>query len=198
LRARGVAQPCAISVPSGNFGNLCAGLMARQMGLPVSLLAASNANRTVPEHLETGRYRPRPSVATLSSAMDVGDPSNWERVQHLFGDDLAALRSALRWGSVGDEATRATLRELKAQGYLADPHAAVAYRVLRDRGRPGEPGVFLATAHPAKFADVLEETLGVPVPLPPELAEARVRPLRSEPFAGDAAALKARLETLTA
>jgi len=125
--------------------------------------------------------------------MDVGDPSNWERVQHLFGGDLAAVRSALRWGSVGDDTTSATLRELRAQGYLADPHAAVAYRVLRDRGRPGEPGVFLATAHPAKFADVLEETLGVPVPLPPELAEALVRPLRSEPFAGDAAELKARL-----
>jgi threonine synthase len=193
LRARGIAQPFAVSVPSGNFGNLCAGLMARTMGLPISLLAAANANRTVPDHLETGHYRPRPSVATLSSAMDVGDPSNWERVRHLFGGDLAALRRTLRWQSVGDAATRETLRELMAQGYLADPHAAVACRVLRDQGRPGEPGVFLATAHPAKFADVLEETLGVPVPLPPALAEALDRPLQSEPFAGDAAALKARL-----
>jgi threonine synthase len=193
LRARGIAQPWAIAVPSGNFGNLCAGLLARKLGLPVSLLAAVNSNRTVPDHLESGRYRPRPSVATLSSAMDVGDPSNWERVLSLFGGDLQALRAALRWGSVDDAATRATQDELNALGYLADPHSAVAYRVLRDRARAGEAGVFLATAHPAKFADVIEGSLGVRVPLPPALVESLALPLRSEPFAGDAAALKARL-----
>lgn len=197
LRARGVAQPPVIAVPSGNFGNLCAGLMARQIGLPVqALVAATNANRTVPDFLDSGRYRPRPSVPTLSNAMDVGDPSNWERIQYLFGGDLDALRSALRWGSADDAGTRATLRELYALGYLADPHSAVAYRVLRDQGRPGEPGVFLATAHPAKFAAVIEQTLGVRVPLPPALAETLARPLRSEPFAGDASALKARLRSL--
>jgi threonine synthase len=181
-------------VPSGNLGNLCAGLMARRLGLPLSaLVAASNANRTFPDYLDSGHYRPRASVPTLSNAMDVGDPSNWERIHHLFGGDLAALRSALHWGSADDDATRATLRELQASGYLADPHSAVACRVLKDRGPAGVPGVFLATAHPAKFADVLEPALGVRVPLPPALAEALARPPRSEPFAGDAASLKARL-----
>jgi threonine synthase len=126
--------------------------------------------------------------------MDVGDPSNWERVRHLFGGDLQALRSTLRWGSVSDAETRVTQGELHARGYLADPHSAVAYRVLRDRVRAGEAGVFLATAHPAKFADVIEESLGVRVPLPRALEDTLTLPLRSEAFAGDAVALKARLQ----
>jgi threonine synthase len=194
VRAAGVRGAPTISVPSGNFGNLCAGLMARALGLPVAaFVAATNANRTVPDYLETGVYRPRASVATLSSAMDVGAPSNWERIESLFDGRIEALRSVLRWASVDDVRTRATLHDLHALGYAADPHSAVAYRALRDGLGRGETGVFLATAHPAKFRDVLEPLLDVAIPLPPPLAGALERPLQVQPFPNDVEALKARL-----
>jgi threonine synthase len=169
LRRRGILEPPVIAVPSGNFGNLCAGLLARTMGLPVAAFAAAtNANTTVPEYLETGAYRPRLSVPTLSNAMDVGAPNNWERIEHLFGGDLDALRRVLRWGWRSDSATEQSIRELCSLGYLADPHAAVAYGVLAERLAPGETGVFLATAHPAKFLPVYER-LGIEVPVPESL-----------------------------
>jgi threonine synthase len=199
LRAAGAQDLPVVAVPSGNFGNLCAGLFARELGLPIrALVAATNANRTVPEYLDSGEYRPRASVATLSSAMDVGAPSNWERVESLFGGRRDELRAALRWGSVGDERTRDTLRELHAKGYLADPHSAVAYRVLRERMRVGETGVFLATAHPAKFKEVLEPVLGTSVALPPPLVEALSRPLRSRPFPNEVDALRYELRRVAA
>ena len=176
-RLKGTAADPVIAVPSGNFGNLSAGLMARALGLPVrALVAATNANTTVPDYLDGGAWRPRPSTPTLSNAMDVGAPNNWERIEHLFGGDLAALRQALRWGSQSDEETVERIRELQAQGYLADPHAAVAYGVLRERLEPGETGIFLGTAHPAKFLPVYEK-LGIEVPLPPALAALSGLPL---------------------
>ena len=140
-----------IAVPSGNFGNLYAGLLAQRTGLGVrSFVVATNANRTVPDYLESGEYRPRPSVETLSNAMDVGAPSNWERIHALFGGDVEAMRAAFRWGALTDEGTREAMRELAGQGYLPEPHAAVAHGVLRRHLGPLETGVFLATAHPAK------------------------------------------------
>jgi threonine synthase len=199
LRRRGIASPPVIAVPSGNFGNLYAGLLARAMGLPIAVLvAATNANSTVPDYLETGDYRPRPSVATLSNAMDVGAPSNWERVERLFdrahdGRTLEALRGALRWGRQSDDETRRRIRELAAVGYLADPHAAVAYGVLRERLRPGETGVFLGTAHPAKFLPLYEE-LGIEVSVPESLARLRDRPLLAREMPNDAAALRGLLD----
>ncbi|HYN21272.1 MAG TPA: threonine synthase [Thermoanaerobaculia bacterium] len=194
LSAQGVTEPPVISVPSGNFGNLCAGLYAQRMGLPVQIfVAATNANSTVPDYLETGEYHARPSVATLSNAMDVGAPSNWERIRHHFGGDLQAMRQALRWGTVDDDATRATIRDLDRRGYLADPHGAVAYGVLRKTLRPGETGVFLATAHPAKFKESLEPVLGREIPLPRELSDLLDRPLVVESIANDPEALKRRL-----
>ena len=199
LRGQGIADPPAIAVPSGNFGNLCAGLYAGRMGLPVrSFVAATNANTTVPDYLETGEYHPRPSIATLSNAMDVGAPSNWERIRHLFAGDWQALRSALRWGSLDDEATRATIHGLDGRGYLADPHTAVAYAVLKSRLHPGETGLFLATAHPAKFKESLEPVLGREIPLPPALSNLLDRPLAAEEMANDAEALQRRLRTLPA
>jgi threonine synthase len=190
LRERHAGAPLVVAVPSGNFGNLCAGLYARALGLPVArFIAATNANRTVPEHLDTGVYTPRASVATHSNAMDVGAPSNWERVRHLFGDDLEALRSALRWGAVDDAGTERALRVLLAAGYASEPHAAVAWDVLRRTIAPGERGVFLATAHPAKFPELLEPLLGRPVPLPPALEALLARPLRAHALANDHAAL---------
>ena len=191
-----VGKPPVIAVPSGNFGNLCAGLWAWKMGLPVrAFVAATNANKTVPDYLETGKYRPRPSVHTLSNAMDVGAPSNWERIADLFGDDWKALRATLRWGSLDDAGTRRAIRDLDARGYLADPHGAVAWAVLEKKLLPGETGLFLATAHPAKFKESLEPVLGREISLPDELAELLERPLLAEPLANDAEALKRRLRS---
>lgn len=198
LRRGGVTALPVISVPSGNFGNLCAGLYAWKMGLPArAFVAATNANKTVPEYLESGEYHPRPSVATLSNAMDVGDPSNWERIAHLFGRDWQSLRSGLRWGSLDDDETRASVRALDALGHTADPHAAVAWAVLRRRLQRSETGIFLATAHPAKFQEVLEPVLGRKVPLPPALAELVDRPLLAESMVPEAETLKRRLRELT-
>lgn len=194
LRRLGLSGPPVIAVPSGNFGNLSAGLLARAMGLPVAaFIAATNANATVPDYLETGDYRPRPSVATLSNAMDVGAPNNWERIEHLFGGDLDALRRVLRWGWRSDEETEETLRGLHALGYLADPHAAVAYGVLAERLAPGETGLFLGTAHPAKFLPVYER-LGIDVPLPEPLAALVDRPLLAREIPAGLGALIEELE----
>lgn len=186
-------SPPVIAVPSGNFGNLCAGLLARALGLPLTaLVAATNANTTVPDYLDTGTYRPRPSVATLSNAMDVGSPNNWERIEHLFKGDLNALRNSLRWGFRDDKGTETALRDLAAQGYLADPHAAVAYGVLRDHLQPGETGVFLGTAHPAKFLPVYER-LGIEVPIPSALAALQDQPIQAHKMPADFQALQAIL-----
>jgi threonine synthase len=194
LRRLGIHEPPVIAVPSGNFGNLCAGLLARAMGLPVkAFVAATNANVTVPEYLDTGDYRTRPSVATLSNAMDVGAPNNWERIEHLFGRDLDALRRVLRWGAQSDEETETSIRDLQAHGYLADPHAAVAYGVLRDRLAPGETGVFLGTAHPAKFLPVYEG-MGIEISIPPALSDLLGRPFLAREIANDFGALREVLE----
>jgi threonine synthase len=194
LRRRGIAAPPVIAVPSGNFGNLCAGLLARATGLPVeAFVAATNANDTVPEYLDTGAYRPRPSVATISNAMDVGAPNNWERIEHLFEGDLEELRRVLRWGWKSDEETGEVIRELHAEGYLADPHAAVACGVLAERLAPGETGVFLGTAHPAKFLPVYE-TMGIDVPIPESLKALLDRPLLAREIPNEIGAVVAALE----
>jgi threonine synthase len=183
-----------IAVPSGNFGILCAGLLAHRLGLPVrTFVAATNANTTVPDYVETGTYRPRPSVATLSNAMDVGAPSNWERIESLFENDWRSQRTALRWGSQDDEGTRRTIRELDARGYLCDPHGAVAYAVLREHLEPGETGIFLATAHPAKFKEALEPVLGREIPLPAALLEVAERPLLAEVIPAEVGVVRERL-----
>ena len=187
-------RPLVVAVPSGNFGNLYAGLLAQRMGAPIArFVVATNANRAVPEYLDTGEYRPRPSVASLSNAMDVGAPSNWERIHALFGGDHGAMAAALRWGSRTDAETRETLVALQGLGYLADPHGAVACGVLQVQLREGEQGLFLATAHPAKFREVLESVLGRKIPLPRALGDLAGKPLLYEPLAADAAALKRRL-----
>jgi len=194
LRRRGIAEPPVIAVPSGNFGNLCAGLLARAMGLPVkAFVAATNANDTVPAYLDTGAYEARPSIATISNAMDVGAPNNWERIEHLFGGDLEALRRVLRWGARTDEETAETIRALQSQGYLADPHAAVACGVLEGRLAPGETGIFLGTAHPAKFLPVYE-TMGIEVPIPESLSVLLDRPLLAREIPTEIGALVAALD----
>ena len=163
------------STPSGNFGNLTAGLMAKRAGLPISrFVAATNANDVVPAYLETGRFTPRPSVATLSNAMDVGHPSNFERMLWLYGSDLDAMRRDVTGCRFSDDDVRATIKRVyEERGYLLDPHSAIAYMGLTgpDR-RDGKTGVFLSTAHPAKFAEIVEPIIGRPVEKPPALAEA--------------------------
>jgi threonine synthase len=165
-----------VSVPSGNFGNLAAGLMAKRMGLPVDrFIAATNANDVVPGYLASGVYRPRPSLRTISSAMDVGSPSNLERIRALYGDDLSALRGDVSGSAWSDEETGAAIVRCRQEyGYLIDPHGAVGLLALEAElalEPPGTRGVVLATAHPAKFAEVMEPLLGEELPLPPALAD---------------------------
>jgi threonine synthase len=166
------------STPSGNFGNLTAGLMAKRAGLPIArFVAATNANDVVPAYLETGRFEPRPSQATLSNAMDVGHPSNFDRMLWLCGSDLDAMRRDVVGCRFSDDDVRATIRRVyEERGYLLDPHSAIAYMGLagRDRQerRDGQLGVFLSTAHPAKFAEIVEPIIGRPVDKPPALADA--------------------------
>jgi threonine synthase len=166
------------STPSGNFGNLTAGLMAKRAGLPIArFIAATNANDVVPAYLETGRFEPRPSLATLSNAMDVGHPSNFERMLWLYGGDVDAMRGEIKGCRFTDDDVRATIKRVyEAHGYLLDPHSAIAYMGLTGRdgqdGRDGKMGVFLSTAHPAKFAEIVEPIIGRPVEKPPALAAA--------------------------
>ncbi len=163
------------STPSGNFGNLTAGLMAKRLGLPVDrFVAATNINDVVPEYLASGRYRPRPSERTISNAMDVGDPSNLARIIHLYDSDLDALRRDVGATSVSDDETRRCIREVyDATGRIIDPHTAVGYlglkRELADRRAPAD-AILIATAHPAKFREVVEPVIGAEVPLPRRLA----------------------------
>ncbi|HCH49280.1 MAG TPA: threonine synthase [Proteus sp.] len=168
-----------ISVPSGNFGDLTAGLLAKSLGLPVKrFIAATNINDTVPRYLDNGKWEPNRTVATLSNAMDVSQPNNWPRIEELYrrkGWDLADLAH----GAVNDAITEETVRELAQKGYISEPHAAVAYRLLRDELQDGEYGLFLGTAHPAKFKESVERILGGELPLPKELAERADKPLLS-------------------
>jgi threonine synthase len=195
LRAR--AERLVVSVPSGNFGNLCAGVLAADLGLPLAFAAATNANRTVPRFLSGEAYTPRPTVATLSNAMDISDPNNWPRLAFLAGG-AERLRTLLRWGSLDDAETLDELRDLRALGYVADPHGAVASGVLRRVLKEDETGVFLATAHPAKFREALHRHLGWELDLPPALADLAAAPLHTRDLPADADALRAALRGLPA
>ena len=160
------------SVPSGNFGNICAGIMAQKLGLPIKhFVASTNINDTVPNYLVNGVYKPKPSKATISNAMDVGNPSNFIRIQELFNNDIDALKSAFSSYSFTDDETRATMKKIyNNSSYVADPHGAVGYLGLKKHGlKENEFGVFLETAHPVKFKDVVEETLPVKVEIPEQI-----------------------------
>jgi len=168
------AADIVVSVPSGNFGNLTAGLMAKRLGLPVArFVAATNANDVVPEYLDRGEFRPRPSIRTLSTAMDVGNPSNFVRMDALFGGSPAKMREAVVGSSHSDEATGDAIARVSRQyDYVLDPHSAVGYLGLEQARvrRPGCVGVILATAHPAKFATTVEPAIGGAVEVPDRLA----------------------------
>ncbi|MDC1522909.1 threonine synthase, partial [Flavobacteriaceae bacterium] len=150
-------KPLVVSVPSGNFGNICAGLMAREIGLPIDhFIASTNINDVVPDFLTTGVYTPKKSSPTISNAMDVGDPSNFIRILKIFGDDLDNLKETLSGYRFTDDETREALKEIyTTSGYVADPHGAVGYLGLKAylKDHPEKYGIFLETAHPVKFLD---------------------------------------------
>jgi threonine synthase len=184
--------PPTFVVPSGNLGNLTAGLLGHRLGMPAErFLAASNANRTFPDYLSSGTFRPRPSVPTVSNAMDVGDPSNFERIRVLYGDDLGRLADDVAGAWCSDDETRACIADVHARtGYVLDPHTAVAYRALQkwDGPRSG-PAVVLATAHPAKFPEVVEAAIGRPLDVPEPLARALEGEEHAESMSPDLSAL---------
>jgi threonine synthase len=191
-RLHGPALPAiTVCTPSGNFGNLTAGLMAKRAGLPIGrFVAATNVNDVVPGYLETGRFEPRASVQTIANAMDVGHPSNFERMMWLYQSDLDAMRRDIAGSRHTDEDVKRTIRRVyEERGYLLDPHSAIGYLGLtkymgrvRQVGRVGQEGqergvgIFLATAHPAKFREIVEPIIGRTIETPGPLAEALARP----------------------
>jgi threonine synthase len=167
-------EPPVFSVPSGNFGNICAGLLAHLTGLPVrQFIAACNANAVVPAFMESGAYVPQKAIPTISNAMDVGDPSNFVRILELFRQNFPELKKRLGSISVNDDQTKATLLDVyRKQSYLLDPHGAVGYFALEQylEKHPGERGIVLETAHPVKFYDVVEPLIGTPVEIPGQIS----------------------------
>jgi len=162
------------SVPSGNFGNICAGSMAQKLGLPIKqLIASTNINDIVPNYLETGAYTPKPSKQTISNAMDVGDPSNFIRIQEIYKNDDSILKENLTSYSFSDDETRKAMKELKKKyDYIADPHGAVGYLGLKKylKNKRGH-GIFLETAHPVKFLDVVEPVLNETIEYPQQIKD---------------------------
>jgi threonine synthase len=170
-------QPPVISVPSGNFGNICAGILAHMSGLPVdNFIAACNANDIVPNFMQSQQYQPKPAVATISNAMDVGNPSNFVRILELFHQQFPQLKEKFSSVSITDEETKQTMKRVYDElGYTLDPHGAVGYlaleRYLANAGDSSQKGIFLETAHPVKFYDVVEPVLNQTIPLPGAVKE---------------------------
>jgi threonine synthase len=190
LRKQGITKPVVFSVPSGNFGNLSAGLMAYQMGLPVqAFVAACNANHPVPDYLATGNYHPKPSVETISNAMDVGAPSNFIRMRLLAGEEIEQVRKIVKGYDTSDEKTKEIMLDVyQRTAYVMCPHTAVAYDGLTQYAweNPGDYyGVLLSTAHYAKFLPTVEETLGTKVEVPTRLAELLDKQKKSIPMGTD-------------
>ena len=172
---KATSKPIVFSVPSGNFGNICAGMIAHKLGMPVSQFIASvNSNDVVPRFMKNGKYEPKQSIATISNAMDVGDPSNFIRIRELFNNNFNAISEILTSYSFNDFETREAIKELyKRYNYIADPHGAVGYLGLRNylTENPEIQGVFLETAHPVKFLDVVEDSISRKIELPEGISE---------------------------
>lgn len=171
LARQGITRDIVVCVPSGNFGNITAGLFAKRMGLPVKrFIAANNSNDIFLQYLETGIYAPRASVATLANAMDVGDPSNFARIMDLYGRSHEAVTAEISGYRCNDQCIRAVMKDTYLKtGYTLDPHGACAYAALGDGLQPGETGVFLETAHPAKFLETVESVLEKKIAIPAKL-----------------------------
>ena len=199
-RLAALGKPVVFCVPSGNFGNITGGLLAQRTGLPIHhFVAATNINDVVPEFLRTHELRTRPSMSTISNAMDVGSPSNIVRMLDLFDGDVAALEKAVTGYAFTDDETRAAMRlVLATSGYMMDPHGAVGYLGLKKYMREQQAditGVFLETAHPAKFKEVVEDTLGKQIEIPETLKRFLTRNKQSRKLSSDFAAFREFMET---
>lgn len=191
-------KPLVFSVPSGNFGNILGGLLAFKMGLPVhQFIAATNANCVVPDYLATGKFNPRASLRTLSNAMDVGNPSNFERILDVFNSEHRDIAQNIVGKYYSDDEVKAIITNVfKEKGYIIDPHSAIGYQGLKDylKGTPNAvQGVFLGTAHPAKFGEVVAPLIDEEVKLPPALKDALEKPKQSRPVSADFDEFKAYL-----
>jgi threonine synthase len=166
-------KPLIISCPSGNFGNICAGIIAKKLGLPIEhFVASTNANDTIPRFLENGNYNPKPSIATISNAMDVGNPSNFVRIQEMYNYDLSAFEKDFSSFHFNDDVTKIAMKTIfKNSQYVAEPHGAVGYLGLKKQMQTSKNsiGVFLETAHPIKFLDVVEPVLDIKLPIPKQI-----------------------------
>ena len=187
-----VAPKLVACVPSGNFGNICSALFGRRMGLPIDrFIAANNANDIFYNYLQTGRYNPRPSTATIANAMDVGDPSNFARILDLYGHSHEAITEHISGATYTDEQIASTMCQcLSETGYQLDPHGACGYQALQDGLRPGEVGFFLETAHPAKFKQVVDDICHTDVEIPARLAAFMQGQKQSVPMPNDFHAFK--------
>ena len=193
-------NPPVIAVPSGNFGNICAGILAHISGLPVKhFIAACNANDIVPSFMQTEKYEPKKAVATISNAMDVGNPSNFVRILEIFHHQFADLKNVLSSCSITDVETKDTLQKVyETDGYLLDPHGAVGYTALEQylQNNPSEKGIVLETAHPVKFYDVVEPVIGEAVPIPIAVQQQLLLEKKSTKIAAEVDLLKAFLLSL--
>ncbi|MBU3021477.1 threonine synthase [Aestuariibacter sp. A3R04] len=182
-----------VSVPSGNFGNLTAGMIAKAMGLPIKrFVAATNLNDTVPRYLKTGEWAPNQTVATMSNAMDVSQPNNWPRIEALIERGFLD-KACLRGECVDEDYTQIAMRQLAQQGYTSEPHAAIAYRAVSHDLAEGEYGLFLGTAHPAKFRETVENVLGQPLSLPQPLVDCSSKESQAVTLPASYDALKAHM-----
>ncbi len=171
MKKKGLADNLVMCVPSGNFGNICSALFGKRMGLPIHrFIAANNSNDIFYKYLQTGNYEPKPSVQTIANAMDVGDPSNFARIYDLYGKSHDAIAADISGATYSDEQIADAMRSCYADnGYVCDPHGACGYQALKDGLRPGETGVFLETAHPAKFKSVVDGILHTDIEIPQKL-----------------------------
>lgn len=190
-------NPPVIAVPSGNFGNICAGILAHVSGLPVKhFIAACNANDVVPAFMETEKYEPKKAVATISNAMDVGNPSNFIRILEIFHHQFTSLQNVLSSCSITDAATKDTIQKVyQEEGYLLDPHGAVGFLALHQylQNHPAEKGIVLETAHPVKFYDVVEPVIGKAVTKPASVQKQLLLEKKSTKITASADLLKAFL-----
>ncbi len=192
LKKAGRGANAVVCVPSGNFGNITAGLFGKRMGLPVSrFIAANNRNDIFYQYLQTGVYSPRPSIATIANAMDVGDPSNFARVLDLYQSSHEAICADINGATYTDEQIADTMRQVwQEHHYLLDPHGACGYRALAEGLQPGETGIFLETAHPAKFKDTVEKIIGESISIPAKLQAFMSGEKQSQPMSREFADFK--------
>ena len=192
MKKKGLADQLVVCVPSGNFGNICSALFGKKMGLPIKrFIAANNANDIFFNYLQTGKYEPKASVQTIANAMDVGDPSNFARVYELYGKSHEAICADISGATYKDEQIAETIREVKAEtGYVCDTHGACGYRALKEGLKAGEVGVFLETAHPAKFKSTVDGILGADIEIPAKLQAFMKGTKQSVPMNKDFASFK--------